>query len=193
VTVLSDLLIRATVRKILDNAESYPWSVQGLGMVRLYLSKEVRMHVWTPAAAVPEADAIHTHPWDFTSYVVCGEVRQFRYDETKIAGSGEPFKKIQIKCGEGGGPVGDPEEVSLKRGELESYGPGETYSQPSFHIHESFPTPGSVTLVTRVFSGDEEHANVYFRGTEWGSAEPRPATAFEVGAAARLALRRLNA
>jgi hypothetical protein len=46
------MITKALVKNILEKATSYKWSLQGFGMLRLYLSKDVRMHVWHPDFAV---------------------------------------------------------------------------------------------------------------------------------------------
>lgn len=77
---------RALVRNFLSTAiadaadgRRNDWSTQGLGMLRLYLSREVRLHVWHSAFRVPSVSDIHDHPWDFRSDIVCGSVRNVRY------------------------------------------------------------------------------------------------------------------
>ena len=76
---------------------------------------------------------------------------------------------------------------------MESYPVGSSYAQSANEIHESFPTPGTVTVVERTFLPDSEHAYVYFTGEKWGEATPRPATPEEVGAITGHALRRWEA
>jgi hypothetical protein len=175
------------VEQILRKATHYPWSIQGLGMLRLYLSKEVRLHLWDPTLAFPGASPIHTHPWDFTSKVVVGYV----YNQIYVERDEEPNFHYQVlKCGVGGGLVsGESGTTSLRRLPLFSYQQGETYSERAEEIHESKPVRGTVTIVTRKFKADEDHARVFWRlGTSWGSAEPRPATPEEISVAAEYSL-----
>lgn len=67
------------VKAILEKARAYKWSIQGFGMLRLYLSAEVRLHVWDSRFRVPGVTDIHDHSWDFESEVAAGEVLQRRY------------------------------------------------------------------------------------------------------------------
>src|SRR5579859_3298084 len=54
---------------------------------------------------------------------------------------------------------------------------GQTYHQEKDEIHESLPFDGTVTLVTRTFTADRDHARVFWRGTgDFVTAEPRAAT-----------------
>lgn len=181
--------LRDAVHQILLHANSYEWSLQGLGMLRLYLSREVRLHVWDSRYVAPDASVIHTHPWNFTSYIVSGEVRQFRYDEYD-GPSASAFKRLLIQCGPDGCAKGEPEPVTLARRDLETYRAGTSYQQFANEIHESLPVSGTVTIVERTFIGDTEHAFVFFDGETWGEATPRDATPEEVEAIVGLALKR---
>lgn len=179
--------LRDAVHQILQHATAFDWSLQGLGMLRMYLSREVRLHVWDGRFAVPDASIIHTHPWDFESRVISGEVRQFRYSENNGV---HTHKRQAILCGPSGCADGEPVLVSLGREPLETYGTGTSYTQFAAEIHESLPTPGTVTVVERTFHEDTEHAFVYYQGETWVEATPRPATLDEVTAITSLALRR---
>lgn len=186
-------LLRASVRAILLHATDYDWSLQGFGMLRCYLSPEIRLHVWDSRFKVPGVSVVHDHPWDFTSLIVTGEVKQYRYIEHPT--NGEPFRRSTIRCGHGGGIVRAecapeaPEGVYLLRQALEIYHVGESYSQNADEIHESLPADGTVTLVERRFKADTEHARVYYQTPEWVSAEPRKAEFGEVRSAVNVALK----
>jgi thymidylate synthase (FAD) len=39
------LAVNALVRKVLENPDRFDWQIQGLGMLRTYLSREVRLHL----------------------------------------------------------------------------------------------------------------------------------------------------
>jgi hypothetical protein len=174
-------------KAILEHADSFDWTLQGLGMLRTYLSLEVRLHVWHSGFKFKEGDQIaselHTHPWNFHSLVVAGRVRNYRFLEVAgtSLGTGQaiPRKRQTIRCGEGGGLIGDPVDVFLAEQPTETFEEGETYTQKAEEIHRSLPDDGTVTIIEREFLDDTEHAFVYFRG-EWISAEPRPATPEEV-------------
>lgn len=166
------------VKKILQNPLNYNWSIQGLGMLRLYLSDEVRLHVWDSRYTIRNVSVLHTHPWDFESEVIVGAVEQKRYKESE---TGAPFHFSILKCGEGGCLVSESHRVNLIEFPVESYSEGRSYTQVADEIHESFPVTGTVSIVTRKFREDRDHAKVYWRyGEEWVSAEPRIATCAEI-------------
>jgi hypothetical protein len=183
------MLTKLLVKAILQKATDYKWSIQGLGMLRLYLSDDLRLHVWDDRYRVKNVSVLHTHPWAFDSVVVAGRIHQYRYEEVKL-GEGLGYWVTTIKCGEGGGVTGEKEPVNLKRGPLETFHEGSAYRQWAHEIHESFPENGTVTLVTRHFQQDKDHARVFWPSGEWVSAEPRTATRTEIMAIASNALER---
>jgi len=184
------------VKKILENYGAYSWSLQGLGMLRLSLSREIRMHVWDNRYAVPGVSTVHDHPWDFESEIIVGEMRNVRYHchgALKIAHFRYPnhdpkYNKQTIICGPGGCAMGEPEAVFLDREPPERYLAGSVYVQKRDEIHDSKFIDGTVTLVTRTFYEDTEHAHVFWQGDKWVSAEPRPANLVEVRAIVNNAL-----
>ncbi len=187
-------LVRATVKHILENAPAFKWSLQGLGMLRCYLSTETRLHVWSSEHGIPNASRIHDHPWNFISYVVAGRIQQHRYEVITQPGGVidcQPFMFSVLQCGPGGCIKTPPAGIYLRERPNESYGEGESYEQEAEEIHNSLPLDGTVTLVTRTFKADTEHARVFWPyGTEWVSAEPRTATIEEVKDITANALRR---
>lgn len=169
-------------RTILRHAGTFKWSLQGLGMLRLYLSPEVRLHVWDRQSVVSDVSTLHDHPWNFTSYVLAGSIVDVEYDRT-LPGSGaaDAFIQQRIVCGPGGHLAGDPVPVLLREKSCRVYGPGSCYTHLAQDIHESIPCDGTVTLIVRDFVGDRDHANVYYPiQMRWVSAEPRPALPEEV-------------
>lgn len=166
------------VKTILENALAFKWSIQGLGMLRLYLSSEVRLHVWDSRYAVPNVSTLHDHPWSFDSLIVAGWINQYRY---RVDVEGDEFLFAILQCGPGGCAKTAPTPIRLLKGRCESYEEGQTYHQRHDEIHQSLPEDGTVTIVTRTFREDTEHARVFWStGTDWVSAEPRPATPEEV-------------
>ena len=199
---------RLLVKGVLENADRFDWSIQGFGMLRMYLSKEVRLHIWNPAFEVENVSTIHDHPWDFESEVVCGEIQNQRYVVLRREYDGgmmeEPRQPIAIRydgvpdthlcavirCGTGGGidkacNSGIPEPRALlpfgfPTLPVSTYRAGQSYKQVASDVHETKAVAGTVTIVTRKFKADTEHARVFFPlGTEWVSAEPRRATPSE--------------
>lgn len=179
---LQDKIINAAVRSILENPLTREWSLQGFGMLRTYLDKEVRLHIWDSRYKVDEVSEIHTHPWHFDSLVVAGQVQNLRYWRVpSYRHDSMLFNKQLIKCGVGGCMVGSPTVEALAIASREVFIAGETYRQSAKEIHQSLPEDGTVTIVRRQFLDDEDHAYVFFPHSEkWVSAEPREATAEEV-------------
>lgn len=178
------------VKTILEHATSMPgrWTLQGLGMLRLYLSPTTRLHVWSMAHRNPMASTLHTHPWDFSSYVVVGSIENTTYEQAYR--SGVKYNRQLLRCGEGGGLEGTPDQIRLESSGWQ-VNEGELYEQAAEVIHETDFWDGTVTLVQRTMRADTEHAYVFWRdGQTWGSAEPREATPEEVEAITGTALRR---
>jgi len=176
------------VKVLLANATKFDdWTLQGFGMLRKYLTsdKSVRLHVWDENFANPGVSQMHTHPWDFHSYVVAGEITDFRFRlatdaeiEAYLCGD---YMEQKIRCGVGGGLVEEPILTKLKAMPADVISEGQWYHREAEEIHVSNPEDGTVTLVYRVFREDTEHAYVYWPASEkWITAEPRPATKDEV-------------
>lgn len=183
-------LSKKLIQKILERPHSFDWSMQGLGMLRLYLSPETRLHIWSSAHAEFGVSTAHNHPWHFHSTVIAGELRNRRYHEGQGPGY-LPFKYHTIQCGPGGGPIESPKPIYLTPGQLEVYKEGESYGQMCDEIHDSLPLDGTVTVITRVFTENAEHARVFWPADqEWTSAEPGPASYQQVQEITQLALER---
>lgn len=190
---------RFLVKKLLEAASTFPWSVQGMGMFRLYLSKELRLHVWDPAFRTPGVSDIHTHPWDFTSHVVVGKITDHVYveapsSEAALSEQGLPTHMMgTIVCGPNPTVRGASELCRVKLRERSVYDitSGLSYKRVAQEIHRSEPESYTVTIIERRFHADTEHAQVYWPlGTEWVSAEPRDATNAEVAQMASRTLER---
>ena len=167
------------LRDILINPLDYEWSVQGLGMMRTYLSEDKRLHIWHSALQTPGASRVHDHPWHFTSLVVFGEIHQYRY--IRDINFGTPWKQQRIMCGEHGGVEGEPEIVRIRPADLEIYKKNDVYQQKAHELHDSIPVDNTVTIITRDYLEDLDHAYVLFPlDKEFVSAIPRPATRAEV-------------
>jgi hypothetical protein len=168
----------------LERAREHPegWSIQGFGMLRLYLGegKRFRLHVWSPELARPRVTTIHDHPWHFRSKIVSGVLRQRRFS-VATREQGFPYVMQTIRCGPDMCVRGAEEPVGLLPHEIETYRAGAIYTQKADEVHESYPGKGCVTIVDREFLPDEDHARVFWKeGAEFISAEPRPAERWEV-------------
>lgn len=182
--VLSDTLdleaMQMLARAVLLRAEHHEWTLQGLGMLRLYLGDgRLRLHVWDATHAEPNASRIHDHPWDFESIILAGRLTNVRY--VQVDGeAGELFKRVQIRCGEGGCAVSPETFDRLVAQPPETYGPGDRYHQNAAELHDTQAEPGTVTIIRRRFYDNRDLASVWWRTGAWGSAEPRPARRREV-------------
>lgn len=169
------------INDILAHPLDHEWTLQGFGMLRMYLDpgQVERLHIWDTGMAVADVSTIHDHPWDFTSRIVRGSLvnERFVIDDRTI---GMAMSMAKIKTGEGGGLIGAPEPVRLVSRKQETYHAGDTYSQLAPEFHESLPAPGTVTVITRSFHADRDTATVCWREGDWVSAEPRPATREEI-------------
>ena len=176
------------VLAILDNAEAFEWSIQGFGMLRLYIRKIGRIHVWDSALRYPGVSMIHNHSWDLASEIVFGEITNRKYFE--IPGY-TPVMKQRLVTGYQHSWVEPPVETSIAVFSRETYGPGQKYAQLANEIHLTDAVDGTVTVMARNDDVRGE-ADVYWPvGTAWGTAQPRPATKEEVRACIDRTLERL--
>jgi hypothetical protein len=168
------------VKQILTHPFDHEWTLQGFGMLRTYLDPDEveRLHIWDLGVAVPDVSTLHNHPWDFSSRIVSGRLLNQRFDFD--VDDGIEVNSSEIRTGEGGSIFGDPRRVKVRPQPLETYGPGELYAQEALEFHESFPEPGTVTVIKRRFSRTRDYAVTCWRTGDWVSAEPRPATRSEI-------------
>lgn len=183
---LKESLIRNTVREILKAPEGHKWTLQGMGLLRLYLTPDVRLHVWDSRYRNPGVSMIHDHlQWDLESYVVAGVLRNRRY--TRFAADAEPrlvrpepYHCRVLRAGMGFEFREDQKDCLLLARPQEIYKVGESYRQDADEIHETDADDGTVTIMTKTQRGNELATVFWPRGTEWGSAEPRIARLPEI-------------
>lgn len=189
--------LRDRVAEMLERPRNHAWSVQGLGMMRLYLDpgKRWRLHVWSGAARVERVSSLHDHPWDFRSMILSGRIVNVRYRPVNSLSDFGPgaadWDHQRIVCGPGGCAKEPLGLIALRPGPDEVYSTGATYSQRADEVHDSRPDEGTVTLIERVVppGSDGETARVFWEpGKSWVSAEPRPARLDEVLAISAAAL-----
>lgn len=170
--------LRSMAYFILRHATRFEWSLQGLGMLRLYIEPNLRLHVWDNRHRFPGATPIHDQ-WGLMSTVLSGELHNQRYTETRSTGS--PYKKMKIKAGMSCEKMEEPTIVFLRGYEPERYRVGESYSQYPSEIHETIPRNGTVTIMNKTPTADPEAATVFWPADGMlGSAEPRPASFREI-------------
>lgn len=186
------MLVVPMVRLILENASKFNWSLQGLGMLRLYLPGDARLHIWDRRYAFPGASPIHDHlQWGLTSTVISGKLVNYRYQEER---DGKPYHWARFKAGFGAEQLTDPATMTLKEGPGEVYCPGDTYSQEPDEIHQTIADWGTLTLMQKRPTADGETARIFWPwGEKWGSAEPRVATSEEIQVITTYALEKLIA
>ncbi len=177
------------LKLILENATKFEWSIQGLGMFRCYVDYNTRLHVWAEDWRDEAASDMHTHPWNFRSHILKGSAINYWMGEDNLESpdSGQPleiYNKRLLHCGENCHFINEAEKVGLFKSFSRKCIAGDTYSMSSSQIHVFEPQEDyTVSLVYRELPKDAnpDNAYVYWKeGTEWGSAEPRPATKEEV-------------
>lgn len=171
--------LQIAVLGILDRADGYEWSVQGMGMLRLYIQKVGRLHIWDSRLRYPGVSMIHNHSWDLRSTIVSGTLLNTRY-EIFPAGPPTHFRR-RLLTGYHCEFVASREQLCLiEAGPRERYYPGDCYHQRADVVHMTDAVDGCVTLMERREDVDG-HADVFWKiGEEWGNARPRPATLDEV-------------
>lgn len=170
------------VKAILRHPLSFEWSLQGFGMLRLYLDERVRLHVWCRELAWAKSSVIHDHPWDFDSAVISGGLVNVTYS-LRRADREKSHELVRIRCGEGGCRLSEPERVLLHPYRMAGLGPGDGYRMRAEELHQTEYEDGAVTLCVRSFRPDRDRDEAlvcYPIGDSWTSAEPRPATDEEV-------------
>lgn len=182
----------ALVKSILERWEAFDWTVQGFGFLRTKIQGVGRIHVWDSRLRTPLVSDLHSHPWPFRSTIISGELINQRFVDSESGGL--PYVRSRIATGEGGGLIGEPEEVSISDIFLDLYGPGDVYAQVQNDLHRTLAQDGTVTLIERPQGPPLEEALVYWpRGTEWVSAEPRRIEKWQMEPTIRLALARWSA
>lgn len=174
-------------------------------MLRLYLGGlfEPRLNIWDSRYRVPDVSMIHTHPWNFSSVIVSGELTNVRYRELSAAENSSEFEFFHssiIKPGPAGGlrrSSGDEMQdepnshCRLVAFPPEIYKPGDLYSQKAEEIHVSLPSDGCITVNLRERVGEDVARTFWPLGKSWVSAVPREATKQEIEDITRLALESL--
>lgn len=182
--------LQLAVMSILDHATAFKWSLQGMGLLRLYVRDIGRIHIWDETLRFPHVSMIHNHSWDLKSTIVGGVLTNRKYvpvdmpfDVPANANRANHCAKYHTKLfitGYEGRPVDEQKDVWLTPLSPETFVPGTFYIQSAHEIHETDAVDGTVTILERQDDA-EGHANIYWpAGTEWGTAVPRPATDAEI-------------
>jgi hypothetical protein len=154
------------VRTIIERPLEYSgWTVQGLGMLRLELddTRVDRLHIWDPSKELNSVRSAHDHPWDIEeSAIYFGFMGNQRFWESDTGAI--PMRAQAVQCGIGSRLLGDPRPVLLEAGPMEGYEPGERYSMGAEEKHDSFPVPGTTTVIRRRFRDDRNIATICWEG-----------------------------
>lgn len=170
IAILAEFIIR--------NARKFEWSLQGMGMLRLYLTDNIRLHVWDSRYRRPGVSMIHDHlQWSLHSTIIAGRLTNRRYNFDPV---GLTHRFAVLKPGYGCYFLEEPKLAGLIPREPEFYSPGDYYSQRPDEVHETDAVDGTVTLMVKSPTGNESARVFWPADSEWGSAEPRTATADEV-------------
>lgn len=182
--------LQAMARQLLERANDHQWSLQGMGMLRLHLPGDCRLHIWDKRYRVPGVSMIHDHlQWGLKSTIISGSLLNRKYVETP---DGDPYLYATIKPGYGTHFKHEPRPISLSQLGLyqQIHYPGDSYQQAPSEIHETEAEDGTVTIMRKTPTRDESARVFWPVGSEWGSAEPRAASAMVVAAIVANALAR---
>ena len=174
---------RKQVQEILENPDGRLWTVQGFGKMSTNITSNARLHIWDRALLNPRVPAIHSHSWDFSSFVMAGRMRNLRFSEV----AGWPFNKILVASA--GGVIGEIIQTFLLESPIEVYAEGSQYKQNAEKIHWGLPEDGTITLVEWHYGPPARNMKVYWRGrSPWMDAKARQATEAEIASVTANAL-----
>ena len=189
---------QALANAILRHANHFEWSLRGMGFIRMHLVGHCRLHVWDRRYRVPGVSMIHDHlQWALNSTILSGELVNRIYHE--VAGTDGAYRSgdigrfhvATIKPGAGCYFKSEASDTFLLPKLFpERLLPGDTYRQAPDVIHETDAQDGTVTIIRKEPTPDDSARVFWPAGTEWGSAEPRRATADEVASIVAVALSR---
>lgn len=141
---------RTLVGTILGNWENLKWRIGTTGVFTLTLSDDIAINVFDHSRAVRGCADYHSHWYDFSSMIVAGEFRHYRYITTcSLVDVVEEIPVLDQEVSLDHKATGDPKRCWLRQCSSELYGPGQSYEITAPEIHRVIAVPGTVTLVTR--------------------------------------------
>lgn len=153
-------------------------------MMRLDLGNDARLHIWNIDNQVKDVSIIHTHPWNFKSYVIAGSMKNINYKEFSDSSEGIDTFRHKIITGKNAHPITDPVRINLKIDSYNTYNEGDSYYQNMDIPHKPKFTNGTVTLIQRDSRLSENVAFSYsdakFGKDRWISVALRLATKEEI-------------
>lgn len=165
---------RDDIQAILEHPERHEWQVQGFGMLRTYLDgpNEPRLQVWDQRLATWANNAIHDHPWAFTSTIYAGMLYNQRYKIEVVPpfmtpqAAGANGHITEIIPGTRGGKLSERpvNPCVIVPQSVEVYAMGDTYAQEHREMHLTRYLQGTVSLIERYGREEEDVARVAWYG-----------------------------
>ena len=172
------------VKQVMENPFNYEWELQGFGMLRTYIDKNTRLQIWLKDFIVPDVTDIHTHPWDFQSFIYQGQITNFIFKEYALQDqvSGEWFQSDRCLILTGVTAfVKEKTPIILKPLDKVGYSRGDIYFHGKDVPHRIDFIDGTITILTKSNIHEDSLAYSYVQnGGEWVSAAPRLATKEEI-------------
>lgn len=172
------------VKQVMENPFNYEWELQGFGMLRTYIDKNTRLQIWLKDFIVPDVTDIHTHPWDFQSFIYQGQITNFIFKEYALEDqlSGEWFQSDRCLILTGVTAfVKEKTPIILKPLDKVGYSRGDIYFHGKDVPHRIDFIDGTITILTKSNIHEDSLAYSYVQnGGEWVSAAPRLATKEEI-------------
>ena len=178
-------MLDVNIDKILENPFLYNWEYQGFGMIRIYLDKDIRLQIWSNDYKINNVTDIHTHPWDFKSLIVQGQLinniyAELPYEDKFKYTDNELFNKCLIETGDKA-YVMESKKIILNKHISNIYKEGETYYHNKDIPHNIEFINGTITLLTKYNKNQNSLAYSYVKlDNVWVSAAPRPASRDEI-------------
>lgn len=177
---------------VLSNCNRYKWEIHGFGMLRTYINENTRLQIWHNDYTVEQVTDIHTHPWDFTSTIMQGYVKNIIYEEHELNDTDidDIYDRCLILTGEHA-YVKEKTKVKLVKKTQLMYTKGDTYKHKKDIPHRISFCDGTITVLTKENMNPDSLAYSYVENTlEWVSAAPRLATDNEIQEFIKKALER---
>ena len=185
--------LQLVVFQILDKAVEYEWTMQGFGLLRMYIKDKARLHIWDDRLEYPNVSKIHNHSWDLKSTIISGRLFNIQYQKVDDSLNKPTHWHSRFVCGLNTKQLAEPEAVILKRGFSERYEPGQTYSQKAEEIHLTEADRGTITLMERQLDGAFGEADLFWSiDKEWGTAKPEIADKETIHKCCGFAMKRLE-
>lgn len=174
--------LKLKIKELLENPLDYEWEIQGFGMLRTYIDKDTRVQIWHNDYKVPNVTDIHTHPWNFTSKIIQGVMRNICFVETEHndKSSRGTYNRCLILTGENA-YVKEKTKVNLTKQTPSIYIKGTKYKHRKDVPHRTDYVNGTITVLTKKAINEDSLAYSYTPGdSDWVSAAPRIATKGEI-------------